>query len=136
MPKPCGTTFTKTSVSRVLRASPHVRPSVRKAPFTEPVPSYILLCVFFSSRRRHTRCSRDWSSDVCSSDLFSGAGEALMSNYIPILQQTWFLAGLLLFAAGFAALTLRAMGAIPPVGQWMEGAAALGFGLNTAAGSG
>src|SRR3989449_1660660 len=45
---------------------------------------------FFSSRRRHTRCSRDWSSDVCSSDLsaslhkisemydriaFSGAGK-------------------------------------------------------------
>src|SRR2546422_3380251 len=28
---------------------------------------------FFSSRRRHTRCSRDWSSDVCSSDL--GAGD-------------------------------------------------------------
>src|SRR3989442_479197 len=24
--------------------------------------------VFFSSRRRHTRCGRDWSSDVCSSD--------------------------------------------------------------------
>src|SRR3712207_8837231 len=30
----------------------------------------ILLCiVFFSSRRRHTRYWRDWSSDVCSSDL-------------------------------------------------------------------
>src|SRR5256884_7930509 len=29
------------------------------------------LCFFFSSRRRHTRCSRDWSSDVCSSDLSS-----------------------------------------------------------------
>src|SRR2546422_926342 len=28
---------------------------------------------FFSSRRRHTRCSRDWSSDVCSSDLPSKA---------------------------------------------------------------
>src|SRR5699024_3176593 len=29
------------------------------------------LCVFFffSSRRRHTRSKRDWSSDVCSSDL-------------------------------------------------------------------
>src|SRR5690606_35666948 len=29
------------------------------------------ICVFFffSSRRRHTRFSRDWSSDVCSSDL-------------------------------------------------------------------
>src|SRR5438128_12529982 len=27
---------------------------------------------FFSSRRRHTRCYRDWSSDVCSSDLHEG----------------------------------------------------------------
>src|SRR2546422_7644941 len=31
---------------------------------------YVVL-FFFSSRRRHTRCSRDWSSDVCSSDLLS-----------------------------------------------------------------
>src|SRR5256885_11971572 len=34
---------------------------------------------FFSSRRRHTRLQGDWSSDVCSSDLFSpaiGAGAA------------------------------------------------------------
>src|SRR3989442_9338165 len=31
------------------------------------------LCFFFfSSRRRHTRCGRDWSSDVCSSDLVLG----------------------------------------------------------------
>src|SRR5690606_39434484 len=29
----------------------------------------VLSCFFFSSRRRHTRFSRDWSSDVCSSDL-------------------------------------------------------------------
>src|SRR2546422_1883426 len=31
----------------------------------------LVICTFFffSSRRRHTRCSRDWSSDVCSSDL-------------------------------------------------------------------
>src|SRR5690606_6390722 len=28
-----------------------------------------LFVFFFSSRRRHTRFSRDWSSDVCSSDL-------------------------------------------------------------------
>src|SRR6266704_125212 len=27
------------------------------------------VCFFFSSRRRHTRSKRDWSSDVCSSDL-------------------------------------------------------------------
>src|SRR2546428_8580486 len=31
----------------------------------------ILYFFFFSSRRRHTRSDRDWSSDVCSSDLFS-----------------------------------------------------------------
>src|SRR5207249_7468155 len=30
---------------------------------------YILFFFFFSSRRRHTRSKRDWSSDVCSSDL-------------------------------------------------------------------
>src|SRR5699024_11657690 len=29
--------------------------------------------VFFSSRRRHTRSKRDWSSDVCSSDLHHAA---------------------------------------------------------------
>src|SRR5699024_11973908 len=28
---------------------------------------------FFSSRRRHTRSKRDWSSDVCSSDLDCGS---------------------------------------------------------------
>src|SRR2546422_7246796 len=33
---------------------------------------------FFSSRRRHTRCSRDWSSDVCSSDLVQSVIETLL----------------------------------------------------------
>src|SRR3989442_9886431 len=38
---------------------------------------------FFSSRRRHTRCGRDWSSDVCSSDLFpTGAPELNPTEYI------------------------------------------------------
>src|SRR2546429_419611 len=32
------------------------------------IPGLTLFIFFFSSRRRHTRCSRDWSSDVCSSD--------------------------------------------------------------------
>src|SRR5439155_13223797 len=31
--------------------------------------SFYLIFFFFSSRRRHTRWPRDWSSDVCSSDL-------------------------------------------------------------------
>src|SRR5262245_62363922 len=30
---------------------------------------------FFSSRRRHTRCLSDWSSDVCSSDLVGSRNE-------------------------------------------------------------
>src|SRR6266542_3353512 len=34
---------------------------------------------FFSSRRRHTRCYRDWSSDVCSSDLASSLGSVSRS---------------------------------------------------------
>src|SRR2546422_7674878 len=38
-----------------------------------------LRAFFFSSRRRHTICSRDWSSDVCSSDLFH-AVEALVRS--------------------------------------------------------
>jgi len=29
-----------------------------------------MIFFFFSSRRRHTRYWRDWSSDVCSSDLY------------------------------------------------------------------
>src|SRR2546429_2483953 len=39
-----------------------------------------LFFFFFSSRRRHTRCSRDWSSDVCSSDL---EFELLVANDAP-----------------------------------------------------
>src|SRR5206468_5947763 len=31
---------------------------------------YGFMMFFFSSRRRHTSSDRDWSSDVCSSDLF------------------------------------------------------------------
>src|SRR5207253_8155043 len=34
---------------------------------------------FFSSRRRHTRWPRDWSSDVCSSDLIGDRGAVIAS---------------------------------------------------------
>src|SRR5207247_10289579 len=39
--------------------------------FTYEILSSLMLSFlfFFSSRRRHTRSTRDWSSDVCSSDL-------------------------------------------------------------------
>src|SRR2546421_5488376 len=36
---------------------------------------------FFSSRRRHTRSDRDWSSDVCSSDLMQRAAGSLQSSW-------------------------------------------------------
>src|SRR2546429_698210 len=61
-------------VRRGLRSAPvrHVGSSAvsalrlrveRRSPGVDSVRFF-----FFSSRRRHTRCSRDWSSDVCSSD--------------------------------------------------------------------
>src|SRR6266496_5884882 len=37
--------------------------------FKKPEDAWIYIFFFFSSRRRHTRSLRDWSSDVCSSDL-------------------------------------------------------------------
>src|SRR5687768_17636050 len=38
---------------------------------------FFLYFFFFSSRRRHTRCSRDWISDVCSSDLEAATEDVL-----------------------------------------------------------
>src|SRR5690606_40134312 len=44
----------------------------------------VSLCVFFfSSRRRHTSFSRDWSSDVCSSDLCRQTRDAIPSRRGP-----------------------------------------------------
>src|SRR5206468_4819020 len=37
----------------------------------------IFFFFFFSSRRRHTRSDRDWSSDVCSSDLRNSLADSL-----------------------------------------------------------
>src|SRR5579872_6504803 len=39
----------------------------------------LMVFFFFSSRRRHTRCGRDWSSDVCSSDLPPSPGDRLQA---------------------------------------------------------
>src|SRR5205814_3715182 len=41
---------------------------------------------FFSSRRRHTRCLSDWSSDVCSSDLRSMSSISTTSSPIDLSQ--------------------------------------------------
>src|SRR5688572_31097578 len=45
----------------------------------------VLLFFFFSSRRRHTRFDCDWSSDVCSSDLFLSLPLALQRRLLRLL---------------------------------------------------
>src|SRR2546422_1482128 len=76
---------------------------------------------FFSSRRRHTRCSRDWSSDVCSSDLnvapavFGGANlvlrgpDGLIVTPLPIHQSL----ALVFAVPDFTVETKRARAALP-----------------------
>src|SRR5207302_8317843 len=42
---------------------------------------------FFSSRRRHTRFSRDWSSDVCSSDLIARGFTPMSADEMQALRE-------------------------------------------------
>ncbi len=64
---------------------------------------------------------------------FVGYPLPIMSNYVPVLHDRWFLAGLMTFAGGCAALVLRSMWAAPRVGVRLDGGGALRFGLNSAA---
>src|SRR5207245_2530415 len=47
------------------------------------------ICFFFSSRRRHTRCYRDWSSGVCSSDLKTTTVNLLSGLYRADAGEIW-----------------------------------------------
>src|SRR5206468_6097109 len=51
---------------------------------------YFFFFFFFSSRRRHTRSDRDWSSDVCSSDLLTRNSEALVGK-VDWITKRWLL---------------------------------------------
>jgi len=64
---------------------------------------------------------------------FVDRGEAIMANYIPVLNGPWFIAGLLVFGGGVVLLVLRAMLASPRPGPRIDGQAALRFGLNACA---
>src|SRR5690348_17968554 len=44
----------------------------------------LFVCFFFSSRRRHTRWTGDWSSDVCSSDLLAVKVSGFRKKIIPV----------------------------------------------------
>src|SRR5215475_1681043 len=75
----------------------------------------IIVFFFFSSRRRHTRFSRDWSSDVCSSDLLAGAAGAAPGDCVFFAAGTPAQARELL---GAARLEIgQRLGLIDP-GQW------------------
>src|SRR5439155_13221289 len=54
----------------------------------------LLFFFFFSSRRRHTRWPRDWSSDVCSSDLDEASGYLAVPSAgsgpgVIVIQEWW-----------------------------------------------
>src|SRR5699024_11608205 len=44
---------------------------------------FLFFFFFFSSRRRHTTSKRDWSSDVCSSDLLNVEKSSVFSTFNP-----------------------------------------------------
>src|SRR5258705_1880591 len=74
---------------------------------------------FFSSRRRHTRCLSDWSSDVCSSDLSCTdcalyCGWYSLANYVDCCR---FVPGAVAYhIASAEAVTLRN----PQTKQWCK----------------
>lgn len=61
---------------------------------------------------------------------FASPGTAIMANYIPVLTNPLFQAGLVAFGVGAAVKVLRNLWAAQAVGTTPDGAAALRFGLN------
>ena len=64
---------------------------------------------------------------------FVQPGEAVMANYIPVLQGPLFLSGLVVFAIGFGIEVLRTLAAAPKLGGVINGEKALRFGLTSSA---
>lgn len=63
---------------------------------------------------------------------FIDAGEPLMSNYVPVIQSTFFFTGLIVFAIGITLLALRSMIAVPPVNLWRGAEGSIRIGLSAA----
>ncbi len=64
---------------------------------------------------------------------FVHPGQAVMSNYIPVLHGPLFLAGLVVFGLGFGIEVLRSLFAAPRLGGRIDGERALRFGLTASA---
>src|SRR5260221_14437338 len=73
---------------------------------------------FFSSRRRHTRSLCDWSSDVCSSDLWLSRYQTAMWRVrtvplviaLAVASQSWVVALILVVAAPLIPLFMAIVG--------------------------
>lgn len=64
---------------------------------------------------------------------FVAPGAPVMANYVPVIDSTLYLWGLLLFGAGFGLVALRALAVPQRVGALLPAPGALRFGLNAAA---
>ncbi len=64
---------------------------------------------------------------------FLGSANALMSNYIPVLDDPLFLTGLVIFGCGIGLQVVFSMSTMFKVGEAISGQAAIRFGLNCAA---
>ena len=60
---------------------------------------------------------------------FVAVGKPLMSNYVPVIESTFFFTGLIVFAIGVAVLVLRSLIAVPSADLWRggEGSIRIGF---------
>src|SRR5687768_17838051 len=78
---------------------------------------YFFFFFFFSSRRRHTRCSRDWSSDVCSSDLQASAGPNIAGQVttVPLIRISLDVSNMDMLWWPSAGATKKAVAASPAI---------------------
>src|SRR5258705_9025791 len=82
-----------------------------------------ILFFFFSSRRRHTRCLSDWSSDVCSSDLQTLLENGLVDQLNFVVNPVMAGSGTTLFRPGkrtnlrLTSVTQRRNGVVIPIGK-------------------
>src|SRR2546422_782202 len=86
---------------------------MQRRPWFQGGPPGERIRFFFSSRRRHTRCSRDWSSDVCSSDLHRFAMSPSRAFILRPVATSLLMVGILI--AGFVAYRQLPVSALPQV---------------------
>ncbi len=67
---------------------------------------------------------------IMSISAFVSRGEPIMANYIPVLDNSTFITGLLVFGLGSGVLVLRGLFSAPKVGFLIDGASALRFGVS------